>query len=95
MGAHRVEMHVLRIAIPANLTHEEGGFSLALEGLRIAIPANLPYEEGGFSLALQFDPWPSGSIRVSGRSLWGRRISRCHVSSRSRFWLHGVWVVSA
>ena len=46
-------MHVLRIAIPANLTHEEGGFSLALEGLRIAIPANLTYEEGGFSLALE------------------------------------------
>ena len=50
-------MHVPRIAIPANLTYEEGVFSLALEGLRIAIPANLPYEEGGFSLALQFDPW--------------------------------------
>ena len=45
---------MLLIAIPANLTYEEGGFSLALEGLRIAIPANLTYEEGGLSLALQF-----------------------------------------
>ena len=35
------EMHVLRIAIPANLTYEEGGFSLALEGMSGAL-SSLP-----------------------------------------------------
>ena len=34
-------MHVLRIAIPANLTYEEGGFSLALEGMSGAL-SSLP-----------------------------------------------------
>ena len=48
------EMHVPRIAIPANLTYEESGFSLALEGICGALSSpHLVLRWGGLSLALQ------------------------------------------